>query len=225
MAARWSTRRAVWGLARAARDLGVRLYEHTRVEKLERRGAGLLLTTPDGRLAARRVMLATNAFPGLLPAMRRRVVPVYDQALMTEPLSDDQWAAIGWPRYQGVGDAANRFHYYRRTSDGRILWGGYDAIYHYGDGMKTEFEQRPQTFEKLAAHFFTTFPQLAGVRFTHAWGARSTPAPASASSGGRPTAAGSPMRSATRATVSASLASARWSGSTSWMETVASSPG
>ena len=162
--------RLVWGLARAARDLGVRLHEHTRVEKLERRGTGLLLTTPDGRLAARRVMLATNAFPGLLAAMRHRVVPVYDQALMTEPLSDDQWATIGWPRYQGVGDAANRFHYYRRTADGRILWGGYDAIYHYGSGMRPEFEQRPQTFEKLAAHFFTTFPQLAGVRFTHAWG-------------------------------------------------------
>ena len=57
----------VWGLARAARGLGVRVCEHTRVEKLERQGAGLLLTTPGGRLTARRVMLATNALPALVP--------------------------------------------------------------------------------------------------------------------------------------------------------------
>lgn len=165
--------RLVWGLARAARGLGVRVYEHTCVEKLERQGAGLLLTTPGGRLTARRVMLATGALSVLLPlvpAMRRRVVPVYDHALMTEPLSEEQWAAVGWRRYQGIADAGNRFHYYRRTADGRILWGGYDALYHYGSRIRAELEQRPRTFEKLAVHFFTTFPQLEGVRFTHAWG-------------------------------------------------------
>ena len=208
--------RLVWGLARAARQLGVRVCEHTRVEKLERQGDGLLLATPGGRLAARRVMLATNALPALVPAMRRRVVPVYDHALMTEPLSDEQWEAVGWRRHQGISDAGNRFHYYRRTADGRILWGGYDALYHYGSGIGAELEQRPRTFEKLARHFFATFPQLEGVRFTHAWGAWSIRARASASSGGRPTAAGSPTRSATRATVSASPASGRSSASTSW---------
>jgi hypothetical protein len=51
-------------------------------------------------------------------------VPIYDHALMSEPLSDEQWAAVGWRGFQGVGDAGNRFHYYRRTADGRILWGG-----------------------------------------------------------------------------------------------------
>jgi glycine/D-amino acid oxidase-like deaminating enzyme len=162
--------RLVWGLARAARGLGVRLYEHTRVEGVARDGAGVLLRTPGGALAASRVMLATNAAPGLIPAMRRRVVPIYDHALMSEPLSDEHWAAVGWRGYQGVADAGNRFHYYRRTADGRILWGGYDALYHYGSAMRTELEQRPQTFEKLAVHFFTTFPQLQGLRFTHAWG-------------------------------------------------------
>jgi glycine/D-amino acid oxidase-like deaminating enzyme len=161
--------RLVWGLARAAQGLGARVHEHTRVENVERRGAGLLLHTPGGVLSARRVMLATNALPGLLPAMRRRVVPVYDYALMTEPLSDEQWAAVGWRGHQGVADAGNRFHYYRRTADGRILWGGYDAVYHYGSAVRAELERRPQTFEKLAAHFVTTFPQLQGLRFTHAW--------------------------------------------------------
>src|SRR4029078_7852127 len=52
----------------------------------------------------------------------------------------------------------------------RILWGGYDAIYHYGSGVSEEDDARAETFEVLARNFFTTFPQLAGLRFTHAWG-------------------------------------------------------
>jgi glycine/D-amino acid oxidase-like deaminating enzyme len=89
---------------------------------------------------------------------------------MTEPLSDAQLDSVGWRRRQGIGDSANQFHYYRLTADNRILWGGYDAIYHYGNGISTELEQRPETFAKLAAHFFETFPQLEGLRFSHAWG-------------------------------------------------------
>jgi len=161
--------RLTWGLARAARRLGVRVHEGTLVETLEPTSAALVLRTPGGALTARRVMLATNAFPALVPAARRRVVPVYDHALMTEPLSDEQWAAVGWRRFQGVADAGNRFHYYRRSADGRILWGGYDALYHYGSAIRPELERHPATFEKLAGHFFQTFPQLEGLRFTHAW--------------------------------------------------------
>jgi len=74
-----------------------------------------------------------------------------------------------WHR-QGVGDSANRFHYYRLTEDRRILWGGYDAIYHFGRHVRDSYDQRPATFNRLAGHFFDTFPQLEGLRFTHRWG-------------------------------------------------------
>ncbi len=161
--------RLTWGLARAAQGLGVRLCERTRVTAIEPDGAEMVLRTRGGALRARRVMLATNAFPALLGAMRRRVVPVYDHALMTEPLSDEHWAAVGWRGSQGMSDAGNRFHYYRRTADGRILWGGYDAVYHLGGAIRPQYERRRATFVKLAGHFFETFPQLDGVRFTHAW--------------------------------------------------------
>ena len=89
---------------------------------------------------------------------------------MTEPLSADQLAAVGWAHRQGVGDTANQFHYYRLTADNRILWGGYDAIYHFGRTVRPGHDQRPATFHTLAGHFFDTFPQLEGLRFTHRWG-------------------------------------------------------
>jgi glycine/D-amino acid oxidase-like deaminating enzyme len=95
---------------------------------------------------------------------------VYDYALMTEPLTDAQLAEVGWRNRQGVGDSGNRFHYYRLTDDNRVLWGGYDAVYHYGRTVDPRHDQRPATSALLSDQFFATFPQLEGLRFTHRWG-------------------------------------------------------
>ncbi|NUK05046.1 FAD-dependent oxidoreductase [Streptomyces lunaelactis] len=159
-----------WGLKQACLDLGVRLYENTRGLDLGSSGAGMAVRTPYGRVFARRVALGTNIFPSLVKRVRPYTVPVYDYALMTEPLSAEQLAAVGWKRRQGLGDSANQFHYFRITADHRILWGGYDAIYPYGGRLSAEMDHRPETYLKLAEHFFRCFPQLEGLRFSHAWG-------------------------------------------------------
>ncbi len=162
--------RLAWGLKQACLSIGVRFAEGTPVTGLTGESGVMRLTTPCGSVRAAQVALGTNAFPSLVRRARPYVVPVYDYALMTEPLSAAQRAAIGWRREQGIGDSSNLFHYYRLTEDGRILWGGYDAIYHYGSRIAAELDQRPETFAALATHFFATFPQLEGLRFTHAWG-------------------------------------------------------
>ena len=155
--------RLAWGLARAASELGVRIHEHSRVTSLADTPGGVELTVGEARLRARRVVLATNGFPPLLRAIRRYVVPVYDYVLVTEPLSAEQRAAIGWANRQGTGDCTNQFHYYRLTEDDRILWGGYDAIYHYGNAVAPRLEDRDATYSLLSEHFFQTFPQLEGL--------------------------------------------------------------
>ncbi|MEU3068124.1 FAD-dependent oxidoreductase [Streptomyces sp. NPDC006906] len=159
-----------WGLKRACRDLGVRIYEHTRGLDLVRSGAGMAVRTPYGRVFARHVALGTNIFPSLVKRVRPYTVPVYDYALMTEPLTPEQLESIGWKGRQGLGDSANQFHYFRLSADNRILWGGYDAIYPYGGRLSADLDQRPETFLKLAEQFFTCFPQLSGLNFSHAWG-------------------------------------------------------
>jgi len=164
--------RLAWGLREAALSDGVRIHEHTRVTRLRRDGDGVLLETAAGRLRARRVFLATNAYRPLVRAIGRYVVPVYDYVLVTEPLTAAQRRAVGWERRQGVADSGNRFHYYRLTpGDGgsRILWGGYEALYHFRNGMRPELEDHAPTFELLARNFAATFPQLEGIRFTHRW--------------------------------------------------------
>jgi glycine/D-amino acid oxidase-like deaminating enzyme len=162
--------RLAWGLAAAARAAGVRLHERSPVVRLERDGPGLRASTPDGAVRARRAVLATSAFPPLVPAIRRYVVPVYDYALVTEPLDGERRESLGWAGRQGLTDLGNQFHYYRLTSGDRILWGGYDAVYTFRNGMGPHLDAREATFELLAGQFFATFPQLEGIRFTHAWG-------------------------------------------------------
>jgi glycine/D-amino acid oxidase-like deaminating enzyme len=159
-----------WGLRRACIDAGVRLHEDSAVMRLSAESDRIRLTTASGSVSARRVALATNADRPLLARLRPYILPVYDYVLVTEALSPEQLASIGWAHRQGIGDSGNQFHYYRLTADSRILWGGYDAIYHFGNRVDVGLEQRSATFDKLAGHFFATFPQLEGVRFTHRWG-------------------------------------------------------
>ena len=153
-------------LARACEAAGVELFEHSPVEGI---GEGTTLYTPEGVVRSKRTALATNVFPSLLKRNRLATVPVYDYVLMTEPLSAAQLASIGWSGRQGLGDSANQFHYYRLTRDNRILFGGYDAVYHYGGRVRERYEDRPAPFRRLASHFFTTFPQLEGLTFSHRW--------------------------------------------------------
>lgn len=155
-------------LARVATDLGVEIFEHTPVRGIAG-SSPVTVLTDDGAITATQVALATNVFPSLLKRNRLMTVPVYDYVLMTEPLSEAQLASIGWTNRQGIGDSANQFHYYRLTADNRILFGGYDAIYHYGGRVRASYEDRMSSHRTLASHFFTTFPQLEGLTFTHRW--------------------------------------------------------
>jgi glycine/D-amino acid oxidase-like deaminating enzyme len=162
--------RLAWGLKGAAEAAGVRVYEDTKATSIERDGVGVMVKTPLGRVRAARVALATNAFKPLLRRISHYVLPVYDYAMVTEPLNASQMESIGWENRQGLSDYANQFHYYRLTSDNRILWGGYDAIYYFGGKVNPLFDQRPETFATLSRHFFDTFPQLEDLNFTHLWG-------------------------------------------------------
>jgi len=153
------------GLRDWAIRLGVRLHEQTRVTRIDE----TLVTTRRGRIRARQVAVATNAYRSPVRRLRKFVVPVYDHVLVTEPLTTAQWDSLGWKQRQGITDAGNQFHYYRPLADGRILWGGYDAIYYYGSRTDAAREQRDASHRLLAEHFLATFPQLGGIRFTHRW--------------------------------------------------------
>lgn len=161
--------RLVFELARACTQAGVQIFEHTSALSVDRERNGVQVGTRTGAIEADQVVLATNVFPSLLKRNRLHTIPVYDYVLATEPLTPEQLDRIGWRSRQGIGDSANQFHYYRLSADNRIVWGGYDAVYYFGRRVNPTYEDRPETYRRLAAHFFITFPQLEDVRFSHRW--------------------------------------------------------
>ncbi|AZG44898.1 NAD(P)/FAD-dependent oxidoreductase [Gordonia insulae] len=159
-----------WGLAEAAERLGVQIFEHSGVDRLRSRGTRMSVSTAYGEIDTAAVILATSASPSLLRRLRLYTVPVWDYALMTEPLTAAQRAAIGWSGREGLADCGPRFHYFRLTADDRILFGGWDALYHYGSDARARHEFEPSEFGILGEHLLQYFPQLEGIRATHAWG-------------------------------------------------------
>ncbi|MGB7879537.1 MAG: FAD-dependent oxidoreductase, partial [Ilumatobacteraceae bacterium] len=127
-----------WELKRVAEQLGVRIYEHSKATSIDRDGSGVAVRTPLGTVRCAKAVLGTNADKPLLKRVGQYMVPVYDYCLVTEPLSAEQLDRIGWKHRQGLSDITNQFHYYRLTSDNRILWGGYDAIYFWGSKVGSE---------------------------------------------------------------------------------------
>lgn len=156
-------------LARVISELGVIVLEHSAIRELEDDGRKVVAHGDAGSVRASSVALGTNAFPSLLRRARLLTVPVYEYMLATEPLTAAQLDSIGWKDRQNLADIANQLHYYRLSSDDRIIFGGYDAIYHPGGKIKEQYEDRPDSHRRLTAHLLTTFPQLEGLRISHRW--------------------------------------------------------
>lgn len=158
------------GLARVLEQRGVTLFETSPVTGVHGEPGRVVLTTPTGQVMADQVVLSTNAWMSRLPGFERRALPLYTYVVLTEPLSDTQWDAIGWSARQGVEDKRNYVHYYRPTADGRVLWGGTDAVHHLGGRVAPQLDRHEGIRRRLEREFLATFPQLGRVRFTHHWG-------------------------------------------------------
>lgn len=158
------------GLAGYLRQNGVEIHEQTSVAKITKQKSNLFIQMSSGqRILSKHIALATNAYRSPIASVRRRIVPVYDYQIATRILTEAEWQLIGWDGFEGFRDAGNQFHYFRRTSDGRIIFGGYDAVYHFNNRMDNSVEHNQVIYEKLAQHFQEFFPQL-DITFDYAWG-------------------------------------------------------
>lgn len=170
----WEPRCALVNPARLAREMkraclevGVEVYERTPAVEIAR-GQTITVTAPQGRITTERLVLAANAWSHLVPGLRRKQVPAWTYIVLTEPLKPEHFAEIGWQNRQGIEDARNLVHYYRLTSDNRLLMGGGDVQIAYGRDMERDEDER--TWRALAEHIALVFPALKDVRITHRWG-------------------------------------------------------
>jgi glycine/D-amino acid oxidase-like deaminating enzyme len=162
--------RLVRGLARAVEAHGGVIFEQTSVENF-RGGKDARLFTTGGELRARRaVILAGEAYLTRLAILHRSLLPVYSLICLTEPLSAEQWAGIGWQQGENVASARNNVVYLTRTGDGRILFGSRGAPYVFASKISDEQDRNADIITLIQQSVLDWFPSLAGIRFTHAWG-------------------------------------------------------
>ena len=148
------------GLARLSVANGAAIHEHTQVRSIEQTGVGSVVHTSRGDITAGDVLVATNGYTdAAAPWARRRIIPIGSYIIATEPLGDARAADVS-PQRRMMSDTRNFLHYWRLSPDGRLVFGG-----------RTSFApvSVPTARDRLYAAMIGIYPQLAGVRISHAW--------------------------------------------------------
>ena len=154
------------GLARVVEDRGVRIFEQTPAVEL----APHAVRTRHGTVRARYVVRATEGYTARLPGARREIAPVYSLIIATEPLPVATWESIGLRRRETFSDHRHMIIYGQRSADGRMVFGGRGAPYHYASRIQPEYDRVPAVFAALHETLVELFPVLRGVPISHRWG-------------------------------------------------------
>lgn len=149
----------VIGTARVAAEAGAKLYEKTNALKIESSGGKVVVTTPTGTIRASKGLLAVNAYGGdLEPESAAHVMPIGSFIGATVPLGADSPVIPGG---ESVDDSRFVVRYFRKSRDGRLLFGGRE-IYAVKDPKDIHIHIRRQICE--------IYPALKDVEITHGWG-------------------------------------------------------
>jgi glycine/D-amino acid oxidase-like deaminating enzyme len=150
------------GLAAAAERAGADLHEGTRARSIRRGADGRFRVETDrGAIAARDVFVATNGYTdGVVPALRRRIIPIGSYIIASEPLPPDLAHELS-PKGRAFFDTKNFLYYWHVSADRRMVFGGRASFL-------------PSTIDRTASILWRglleVHPQLAGHRIEYAWG-------------------------------------------------------
>jgi glycine/D-amino acid oxidase-like deaminating enzyme len=148
------------GLARLSLANGASVHAHTRVRAIASHRTGSRVHTSRGDITAGAVLVATNGYTdAAAPWARRRIIPIGSYIIATEPLGEARATEVS-PQRRMMSDTRNFLHYWRLSPDGRLVFGG-----------RTSFApvSVPTARDRLYAAMVDIYPQLAGVRVSHAW--------------------------------------------------------
>jgi glycine/D-amino acid oxidase-like deaminating enzyme len=160
--------RYVAGLGQAALRAGAKVYENTRVARIERESRngtqGWKITTSRGNLWARDIFVATSGYTSqTTPALQKKIIPIGSFIITTEVLSDALARELS-PRNRMIYDSKNYLYYYRLTPDRRMLFGGRAAFF-----PETESTIRDSA-EILRRGMIDVYPQLRDTKIEFVWG-------------------------------------------------------
>jgi len=154
------------GLARAVERRGGRVHEGTRASSIEPHA----VRVEHGKVRADVVIRATEGYTSGLDGQKRTLAPVYSLVIASEPLDSAVWEQIGLGNRETFTDYRNLIIYGQRTADGRLVFGGRGAPYHFGSSTRPGYDRDMRVFAHLRATLVEMFPVLTNVSVTHAWG-------------------------------------------------------
>lgn len=147
------------GLARAARAAGADIHEMTKASSIRQSGGKTLIDTPTGTITADKVLIATNAYIGNLePVTAAHVMPIRSFIGATVPL--DKLPSV-IPGKESIADSRFVVRYWRRTRDGRLLFGGREA---YTSDTPRDISTH------IRRQIAEIYPELQDIEITHGWG-------------------------------------------------------
>lgn len=164
-AARIQPAKLVRGLADMVKRQGAAMFEDSPVTGI-RPGR---VTTPGGTVTAPIILRCTEGFTATLPGHRRDWLPLNSAQIVTQPLTPEIWARIGWDGGEIVGDFDHSYCYCQRTRDGRITVGARGVPYRFGSRLDRNGEPDRETIRRLTRILHRHFPATRATRIDHAW--------------------------------------------------------
>lgn len=156
------------GLRRVAIQRGVRIFENSPVTEIVR-GQFPIARTARGVVAAKKLVLATNAWTASLPDVRRDVIVVSSDMVATAPVPN-RIAEIGWTGGESVSDARLMVHYHHVTHDGRVAIGRGSGALAYMGRVTPTFDGSTGKAVVVERGLRKIYPSLSDVPITHRWG-------------------------------------------------------
>ena len=148
------------GLARAAREAGVRIFENSRVLEYTKTDPATV-KTGNGAVDAAFVVLGCNGYLGKLePRVASKIMPINNFVIATESMGEERARKLINGRF-GVHDTRFVVNYFRLSDDHRLLFGG-------GENYRPGFPKDIAKF--VRPYMLELFPQLDDVRTDYAWG-------------------------------------------------------
>ena len=152
------------GIAKYALSKKLKIYEHTKIEKIDKDNGNYILRSKEGSIRSKKIVVATNGFyqEGLIPKMDGRVLPVISNIIVTRKLTEDELNQHNFKTYSPIANTKNLLYYYRKLPDNRILFGTRGDL-SGSDQSNLEMSKKMEKFLK------DIFPKWSDVNIEYNW--------------------------------------------------------
>lgn len=157
----------VRGMRRVAKELGVEIYEKSGVNKIEP-GTSVQLHTANGKVTAKTVVLANNAWAAAIPELAALITPVNSSIVATNPLGE-RLEKMGWTGGESITDSQLLVDYYRTTKDARIAFGKGTGAISYGGVINQVFSEHDDSITLTKNDLLNTYPNLNAEDIGETW--------------------------------------------------------